>query len=214
MINRFKKISLICGIALVMFAAFPVFAQNDVKINRQPLSDFGKEILIRVQNGELVPSDNFLIEVEGELDKNGKLDFQKTKYIRTEGNEKIADAAKSAIEAVNDSGVFGYLTQLGAKKMNFIFAQTDEQIYTVINLDLDSEKRAETLNSVFDMALMMSKQNLKNENEKILVNATNVFQNGKTVTIKTLVEKSVGQAMIQRQIEKESARRSKTETNK
>ena len=150
MINRFKNISLICGIALVMLAAFPVFAQNNVEINRKPLSDFGKDNLDpRLQNNELVLSDNFLVEVEGELDKNGKFDLQKTKYIRTEGNEKIADAAKSAIEAVNDSGVFGYLTQLGAKKINLVFAQNDEQIYAVINSELDSPKRAKTLKSAF-----------------------------------------------------------------
>jgi hypothetical protein len=206
--NSLKQIALLCGIAVITLAAFPVFAQDKPEINRKPLNDFTDLVINRLQTGQLVLSDNFLVEVEGELDKNGKFDLQKTKYIRAEGNEESVNTAKSAFEAVSDSGVFGYFTQLGAKKINLIFAQNDEQIYTVINFELDSARRAKSAKSVFDLALMMSKQTLKNEDEKVLLNATIVSVNDKTVTIQTSVEKSVGQEMIQRKLTEELNKRS------
>lgn len=209
--NLQKKVSLFCGMAVIMLAAFPVFAQNDegIKINRKPFNDFTDLVLNRLQTNQLVLSDNFLVEVEGELDRNGKFDVQKTKYLRAEGNEQIVNIAKSAVEAFNDSGVFGYLKQLDAKKINLVFAQTDAEIYAVINFELDSEKRVKSAKTVFDFALTMSKQTSKNEDEQILVNGTTVSESDKTVTIKTAVEKSVGQEMIQRKLTEEINKRSK-----
>lgn len=207
--NPLKRIALLCGIAVIMLAAFPVFAQDysGIEINRKPLRDFTDLVIDRLQKNELVLSDNFLVEVEGELDQNGKFDPQKTKYIRAEGKEQIVNAAKSAVEAVNDSGMFGYLKQLGAKKINLVFSQDDAQIYAVINFQLDSDRRAKSTKSMLDLLLAVSKTNSKNDDEKALLNATIISPNDKTVTIKTSVEKSVGQEMIQRKLNEEINKR-------
>ncbi len=214
--NPLKRIALLCGIALIMLAAFPVFAQDNAKIeiNRKPLRDFTDLVIDRLQKNELVLSDNFLVEVEGELDKNGKFDLQKTKYIRAEGKEQIINAAKSAVEAVNDSGVFGYFIQLGAKKINLVFSQDDAQIDTVINFQLDSDRRAKSTKSILDLLLAASKTISKNDDEKALLNATIISLNDKTVTIQTSVEKSVGQEMIQRKLNEELNKRLEQEKAK
>jgi hypothetical protein len=212
--NHLKRISLFCGIAVIMLAAFPVFAQDKPEINRKPLNDLNNLVIDRLQKNELVLSDNFLVEVEGELTKDGKFDPQKTKYIRTEGNEQIANVAKSAIEAVNESGMFQYLTNLGSTKLNLVFSQNDEQIYGTIKFDFVSSARAKSLVSLLNSAISIVKQKSDNEDDKVLLNGTTVSENDKTVTIKTSVEKSVGQEMIQRKLTEELNKRLEQEKAK
>lgn len=210
--KRLKQISLFCGIALMMLAAFPVFAQENSQpqINKKPLQDFGNVLLNRVQNKEIVLTDNFLIEVEGELTPEGKFDLRKTKYIRSEGKPEIVEVAKNAIEAINDSGIFIYLKQLDVNKLNLIVAQNDEQIYMLLRSDLISENRAKTLSSNLNMIVSIGQTQSRDADAKTLLEGTSVSSNGKSVMIKTAVPKAVWQNMVKRQLEKAIAEKAKT----
>ena len=204
--NRFKSISLLCGTALILLAAFPIFAQtdSDMEINKKPLQDFGEMLSERVQKKEVVLTENFLVEIEGELTPAGKFDLQKTKYVRTEGDAKMADVAKSAIEAINDSGVFIYLKRLDVIKVNLILAQDDEQIYMSLKSDFVSENKAKTALSGMNMAVSMGKMQTEDADTKTILGGTSVSSSGKSAIIKTVIPKSVWQEMIERQLNKES----------
>lgn len=208
MINRLKQFSILCGIAL-MLAAFPVFAQENSapEINKKPLQDFGGMLIDRVQRKEVDLSKNFLVELISELTKDGKFDLSKTKYIKSEGDRQMIDAAKSAIEAVNNSGIFVYVSGMDISKIDLIVAQDDENMYMIFKSDSVSENKAKTKASGLKSLAAIGKIQAKDDDAKTLLAGTNVFADGKSVIIKTSVEKSVGQAMIQREMEKESARR-------
>ena len=91
-----------------------------------------------------------IVDLEGELDKDGKFDKQKTQYVRSEGSDKIVDAVKRGIEAANDTGVFYYLSSLGAKKVNLILGQNDVNIYGTINAEFASAEKAKTVASMLN----------------------------------------------------------------
>ena len=159
-----KKFPFFCGLFLIL-AAFPVFAQNTtaerVEINRKPLLDLTDLVIDRLQKNELVLSDNFLIEIDGELTKEGKFDRQKTRYVRVEGSEQITDIAKSAVESVNDSGYFTYLTQVESNKINLILAQDNEQIYAIIRSAFETPNRAKTFASTISSGGKSCQANFK-----------------------------------------------------
>lgn len=195
-----KQVFLLGGIAFILLAAFPVFAQNGAAVHKKPLTDFTDLVIDRLQKNRLVLSDNFLIELDGELTKEGKFDRRKTRYIRAEGTEQIVDVAKSAVEAINEDGILAYLTQLGANRLNIIFAQNDEQIYAVLKTEYAAQNTAQTTKTTFDMLVKTALMQSNDEDEKTLLNATTVSLSEKTVTIKTALEKPVGQEMIQRRL--------------
>ena len=171
MIDRLKQFFLLCG-AFLILAAFPVFGQTKAGINRLPLRDFSESVITKLKKNEVTLSDNFLVEVSGELTPDGKFDRKKTRYIRAEGTEQMIDVAKGAIEAINDSGLFMYLAQLGSNRMNLILAQTDDEIYSTIKFELDTPQKAKSAKSSFDMILSLSKMQLKNEGAPIVARAS------------------------------------------
>ena len=201
MIYRLKQFLFICG-AVLTLAAFPVFGQSESAINRQPLRDFSDLVISKLKKNEIALSDNFLVEISGEL-TNGKFDRKKTRYVRAEGNEKMIDVAKSAIEAINDSGLYSYLAQVGSNRINLIFAQTDDEIYSIIKFELETPERSKSAKAAVDLVLTASKMQLKNEDEKTILNGATVSANDKTVTIRIVVDKSTGQEMIQRKLSEE-----------
>lgn len=214
--NRLRQIFLLCGIVLTL-AAFSVFAQEDqsAKLNKKPLQDFGAKVLSQVQNKEVDLNSNFLVEVSGELTKEGKFDLQKTKYIRSEGDEKMIAVAKSAIESINDSGIFIYLSRLEFSKINLILEQNDNEISAVIKGDTVSEQKARMTASALNVLISMGNSQVKDDDDsKVILGGTKVSANDKSVTIKTAVPKSVGQAMIQRHLNKEIERKEKAKAGR
>lgn len=209
--KRLKQIFLLCGIVLT-FAAFPVFAQENrsPEINKEPLQDFGAKVLSQVQNKEVDLSQNFLVEVSAELTKEGKFDLQKTKYIRSEGDEKMIAVAKEAIEAINDNGIFIYLSRLEFSKINLILEQNDNEILAVIKGDVVSEQKARMTASALNALISLGKSQIKEDDDsKIILGGMKVSANDKSVTIKNAVPKSVGQEMIQKHLNKEIERKEK-----
>lgn len=208
--KNFIQIFLFCGVAL-MLAAFPVFAQEksqgEIEINKKPLLELADLVIARLQKNEVTLSQPFLIEVSGELAKDGKFDRQKTRYIRAEGDEQITGVAKSAIEAVSDSGIFYYLRALDIEKFNLIFAQNDKQFYAVMKIEQDSVVRARTTKSSFDMVINIAKMSIKGEDEKTLLSAMTVSNEDKSVSLKFDIAKPIMQEMVQRKLSEEIKKR-------
>lgn len=215
MIKSLTRILLFCGLAL-MLTAFPVFAQEKsqrkFEINKKPLLDLADLVIAKLQKNEIALGQPFLIEISGELTKDGKFDRQKTRYIRAQGGEQVSDLAKSAVEAVNDSGIFIYLRDLEIEKFNLIFAQNDEQVYAIMRSELVSEERVKAVKSGLDMFFSAGKMIAKNEDEKTLLSGMTISSQDKSLVLKFAVAKPVMQEIIQRKLSEEINKRLVKET--
>jgi hypothetical protein len=157
---------LILIIGLICTADLSVFAQTESLINKRPLQDFAKMVNEKVAAKEIDLNAEFLVEMEGVLTKNGKLDLKQTKFTKSEGDEKLVNVAKQAIESVNDGGWLGYLKQLGVTKVFVKFRQDKENISVSIKSEMESNSRANTTASAVKMLLMAGRQHKKQIIEK------------------------------------------------
>jgi hypothetical protein len=212
-----KLIILIIG--LICLADLSVFAQTEISINNRPLQDFAQLVNQKVSAKEVDLNAEFLVEMEGVFTKNGKLDLKQTKFTKSEGDKQIVDIAKTAIEAVNDSGWLGYIKELGITKV-FVKAQQDKgNIAFVLKGEMlnDSKARlsAVALNFMLKMAVQQKKQIIEKNNPEIAGNFTteqnrgdeirlleslNSSSEGKFFVINFSVAQGVKQEMIERRL--------------
>lgn len=191
-----------CGL-LLMLAAFPVFAQEiqENKINNKPFQDFATVALQEISTKKINLSDSFLIELNGDLTEDGKLDSQKSAYIKSEGNVELVKISKGFFEAISDSGWFKYFRTLGINKINLILAQDKNQVYGQIISETETVNKAGTIAVGLNMMVRMvqtKKGEMKgmSENERVLINGLKVNTEGKTLTMSFAYEKSVIQNMV------------------
>lgn len=212
-----KVFSLFCSLLLVFFA-FPVLAQkqaaNEVEINKKPFQDFADLVIDKLQKKDIALSESFLIEINGELAADGKFDRQKTRFIRADGGEQMVNIAKSLIEAVSESGYLGYFRQLGIGKFNLIYAQNDQQVYAIMRSGGIPAEKAKTIATFLNAAINIAKHKPNNDDEKVLLNGTNVSAQEDLLILKVVLEKSVAQEMIQRNLAEEINRRLAEEKNR
>ncbi len=192
---------------------------DESKLNKKPLEDFVNNSVLpglaKTEN-KLDLSKPFLVVMEGAITKDGKLDKdpKKSKFIRREGDEEMIDVAKAAIEAVGDSGMLGYLRDLGVEKVNFTFVQDDKQIYAIISSDQPSEAKARTVSSGLNFLLNFAKGSGKVEEDvKTLLNSAKVEPKGKSFVLNFTIPKLIGQEMINRKLQEAEANK-KAEQNK
>lgn len=210
--KHFKQISFICGLLLTL-AAFPVFAQEQAVINRKPLKDFGDFVISKLEKKEVDLTKPFLIELHGSLNKEGKFDNQKTKFIRAEGDTQMTEVAKSGVEAINDSGLLFYLKNLGINKINLIMAQNEEQFYLTINSEQISQAKAQRLVSGLNLVFGLVKFTTKDENVITLFNGAKSSTKDKLAIIEFVYSKTQAQEMIKQKIDKEIAGRKVRDKN-
>jgi hypothetical protein len=197
-----KSIILFCGIALA-FAALPVDGQENadgITINKRPIRDLGDFVREKVSNKEVDLEKPFLVEIEGVLTKDGRLDGAKSKFIRTEGDRQMIEVAKRAIEAVNDGGWFVYLRNLGAGKIDFLISQDDKTVSSIIKGDAADENKAKTIASGLNAMFQIGKMKVKGEDEKLLLSSASVVSAGKQFIINFALPREAAQEMIRRKL--------------
>jgi hypothetical protein len=205
----------LCGI-LLTFAAFPVFAQDDaaqeVKINPQPLQDLGAFVKEKIDKGEIDLTQPFKVVLEGVLTKDGKLDTSidketkkpKSQFILAEGDEQMVLVAKTAIEAVGNSGWLGYLQNMGAEKVKLTLAQDKEKVIAIIESEQRTLEKANTMASGLSLLFAAAKQyaNVGEDGKIILNGVQRPNTNGKNVIINFAIPVKTAQDMIQRNLKK------------
>jgi len=182
-------------------------------INKKPLQDFGDDVLDKVTAKKVDLSKPFLIEMQGAITKDGKFDQKKSKYVKTDGDQEMVNVAKSAIEAIGDSGLLTYLQKLGVENINFTLVQDDKQIYAIISSDQKSESKAKTISSGLNTAISLGKATVKEEDTLALLNAAKVETQGKNFVLNFNLEKPLAQELIKRQLIKAQAKREKQQPN-
>ncbi len=209
MSRLFNSIFLLCGLILTL-AALPVFGQEkpaENEINRQPLRDFSKIVEEKFDRKEVDLEKSFLVQIDGVLTKDGKLDGAKSRFIRTEGDAQTVQITKQAIEAVSDSGWFMYLRNQGIEKINLTVAQDDTQFSVNILFELPTPERAKTLSTgmagMIQAALLLDKNGSRKlgEDEKLLLSNMKISTENKTFTLNIAIPKPTFQEMIRRKLQ-------------
>lgn len=201
--KKFGQITLIfCGLLLTL-AAFPVFAQNQpIELNRQPLQDFGSLVSSKLKKKEVDLTKPFLIELRGALNQEGKFDYQKTKFVRAEGDGQMIEVAKGAIKAINDGGFFIYLRNLGVENLIVKLSQDEKQFKAAITSETETETRAKTVISALNMFITIGKTKVEDENYKSFLEGTNVSAEGKIFSINVSLPRDKFQEIVKSEINK------------
>ena len=178
-------------------------------INKKPLQDFGDVVLEKVTKKEIDLTKNFLVEMQGTITDDGKFDRdpKKSRFVKTEGDEAMVNVAKSAIEAIGDSGLLNYLKGLGIDKVNFTLQQDNDQIYVAITSDQKTEQRAKTVSSGLNGWISIGKATVKEDDTKILLDAAISEAQGKNFVLNFKLPKPIAQDMINRQLQKAEAKK-------
>ena len=186
----------------------------DEIINKKPLQDFGNEVLDKVAKKEIDLSKSFSVVMFGTITADGKFDQKKSAYLKSSGDQAMVDTAKSAFEAIGDSGILTYLKRLGVDQIKFELVQNDKEIYAVITSDQKTVQKATTVASGLNLALGIGKSTVKEEDTLALLNAAKVESKEKTFILNFNIEKAIAQQLIKRQLEKAEAKRKAAEQNK
>ena len=94
-----------------------------VEINRAQMTDFWRDLKSKIATKTIDLDSSFTVEIAGSIDRNGKLDSQGIREIRSEGDPKLTTAARDAILAFADSGWFGYFRGVGMTEVTVLLQQ-------------------------------------------------------------------------------------------
>lgn len=194
-------------------------AVAEFRPNKKPLEDFAADIVTKRED-KTKPLDltkNFKVRMIGELDKDGKLIRDKTKFLdlksEEQGDQTMVDIAKSAIEAINNGNMFYYLKQIGIDKIDFTLMQDDEQIYAIISSAQPNAERAKSMSSSMGTLLGLAKISIKEEELKALVEEAKAVQQGKNAVLNFKIDKLVAQTMITKKLDEAEAKKKADEQN-
>ena len=191
-------------------------AVTAVEINKKPFEDFSTMVLAKMSGKEQPDlTKPFIVVMQGVIKKDGTLDRKKSKFIRQEGDEEMINLSKSAIEAIGDSGVLGYLGNLDINNVNFTLVQDGEKIFAIITSSQPTPERANTtatgFNGLVKAAYLLDSNNIKKlgDDEKILLNNAKATSDKKDFILKFEMPKKDAHEMIQRNLQKEREKREK-----
>ena len=196
---------------------------TDFKPNKKPLQDFADDILAKraekqSKQSSLDLTKSFKVKMSGVLTAEGKLDPKKSRYEKLkdeeQGDKEMVDIAKGAIEAINNSGLFYYLTTLGVDKVDFTLIQDDKQIYAVISSSQRDENKAKSVSSGFNNLLSIAKLTVKEDELKTLLNSAKVEPQGKNFVLNFNIDKPTAQKMIEKKLQEAEARKKEEEKTK
>lgn len=191
----------------------PTDSIPDVDINRRPMVDLANNVNDLLDKKQINLESPFVVSAKGKLGKDGKFDPKTFTWGPiTSQDEKMKEVVKSTVEAINDAGFLGYLKQLSGKDFSMMLQQDDQNISGIVQSEMESNNRANSIRTALGIVLDMAKQRKTaanaNENDKddlILLQGATVEADGKKVVIKFVVPKNVALPMIQRKLAEQKA---------
>ena len=189
---------------------------GSVKINRKPYDDFGIDVNEKVAKENLDLTQPFELIMDGAITKDGKIDTapNKSRFIKQTGDEKMIAVAKEAIEAIGESGILGYLSNLDVEKVNLQLIQTENEIKVVIISDQKTASKAQTKASALNIIISGAKTFAKTDDEKALLQGATITNKDKNFIINFNLSKEIAHPMIKRALEKVEAKRKAAEQTK
>lgn len=187
-----------------------------VDVNRKPLDDFGNMVNDKIAKESLDVTKPFEIVMVGAITKDGKIDTdpKKSRFIKQEGDEKMVEVVKEAIEAIGESGVLAYLKNIDVENVTLQFVQTDNEIKVVVISDQKSAEKAKSKASALNLIMSAAMLTAKTDDEKALLNSSKVTNSDKNFVINFNLTKEIAHPMIKRALEKAEAKRKQAEETK
>lgn len=184
-----------------------------LEINRRPLTDFADDVAAKWSAKEIDLNQEFMVVMNGVITKEGKLDRQKSKFdvSKQRGDPRMVDVAKSAIEAIGDTGFLVYLQSLGIEKINVQLFQDQEKVVAILTAPQKTAERAETIRSGLNSYITIGKISTKNpSDERLLLDAATLMAEGKDFRLNFVLPKAVAQELINRKLQEAQARKNQT----
>ncbi len=191
----------------------PTNPVNPIDINKRPFVDLANNVNDLLDKKEVRLETAFVVNANGKLTKEGKLDPKSFRWGQvTSSDQKMIEVVKEAVEAINDSGYLGYLKDLSGKDFNLTLQQDDTNISAVVQSEMESDKRANSIRSALTLVMDLAKSRKMganaDQNDKddlILLQNAKVETEGKKVILKFVVPKEIALPMIQRKLAEQKA---------
>lgn len=213
--KRITKLTLVFFGWLMLFSLNASAQPDSVKritINPKPLNDFALSVLDKWEKKEIDLTKPFTVELNGSLTDEGQFDATVTRFTASAGDEDIVETAKSSLEAVGDSHILIYLSNLGIKDIRMIVWQDDNDTSLHIISKMESNERARTtasgLNTLISVALMG--QIATTADEKTLLKHSSVTFEDTQMILKFKMPKAAFHEMVERNLQKWSEMRPAT----
>ncbi len=168
-------------------ATSQVYSQDnppaEIVVNARPLRDFREYAGYALRTREIDLATSFSVSFEGYLTDSAAFDVKRSKFVRSSGDNKSVEIAKQGIQALGDSGLLQYLTQLGMDAVSITVWQNNQIVYLNISSDAKTKERAMTISSGLGAAIQIGKIQSKNEIDKILLESMKVSSAGSLLRI-------------------------------
>ncbi|MBL8183532.1 MAG: hypothetical protein JNK51_01300 [Blastocatellia bacterium] len=199
----------------------PTDPVSGVEINKRPMVDLGNFVNELQANKEVNLQSEFIVNAQGKLDKNGRLDPKTFRFVEAKSvDENMIAVVKESIEAINVAGYLQYLKDLSGKDFRLQLQQDAENISAVVQSEMETDTRARSVKSAIDLAISIVKTRKTaadaDQNDKddlLLLENAKVEVDGKKVIIRFAVPKAVAHPMIQRKLAEQAAEAKKPSGN-
>ncbi len=188
---------------------------SEVVITKKPFEDLGDFVNEGLEKKEIDLNKPFKVVLDGVINADGKLDGKKSKFRdkEEEGDKKMIEIARQAIEAVGDSGFLAYLKNSGVDRVTFTLVQNDQQINAIIVSDQKTPEKAGTTASGFNAVLSTLKfadaNNLKklDDNSRALIENSKITSDGKNFVLNFALPKQAAQDIITKTLKDRAEKR-------
>lgn len=173
-----------------------------VEINKKPFENLGDDINASLEKKEVDLTKSFTVVLDGTITADGKLDPKKSKFTKSEGDEKMRAFAEQAIAAVGDSGFLSFLKEQNISTINLTLIQNDEGIIVKIISDQKTPERAKTTASGLNATISWVKLADANgvtkldERSKVLIEKAKITNEGKNFVFDFVLPKADAQKLI------------------
>lgn len=186
----------------------PTDPVNPDAVNTRPLTELSGYVNELIDKNLYRLDSQFSINAKAKLDKEGKIDQKSFKLVKAESADKTTiEVLQKAIAAIGDSGRLKILSDLSGKDLNLTLSQDTVNLSAMIESEMETEVRANSVKSSLDLAISVAKMTKAGEgadqNDKddlLLLQNAKIEISGRKVMIKFFAPKEILLPMIQRKL--------------
>jgi hypothetical protein len=175
------------------------------EINKKVLKDFAAYANDLKAQGKLDFEKPFEIEIEAQLDENGKIKKDGAKFTKKAGDENLVELFGKLVAALNDSGFLTYLQPISKDNpgatVKITVKQGEKDVLASVTSEASSPERAESLAKALNNLLYFGATSRAGHDEEVLMKNTNASPDGKRVVINFSMPRQSIIDMIKRNLE-------------
>lgn len=185
---------------------------DGVVINKRPIADLGDKVNGLIADKKLDLQTPFTGNAKGRLTKDGRIDPKTLKLLIQSPDPNMQQVVQDGILAIDAAGYLQYLKVISGKDFELVLKQDDQNISAVVQSEMETESRANSIKSSLDIGLALAKMQKQganaDQNDKddlVLLEGAKIETQGKRVVITFVVPKEVALPMIQRKLAEQAA---------